>query len=221
MCESGGFKLARFLSNRKQVLQSNDEAYRRKGVENKDLMSDLSAERALEVLWDTETDKFGLNMTFKKSWTRRGLQSIISSVCNPLGFATPLLLQGKLPIQQLYQENLGWDETIPYNIQRRCTKWERQPKELEGRSVDRCFKPANFVKIVEYSLNHFVDTCKFVYGQASYLCLVNESGRIHCCLVIGKSRVAPLQYIEMPRTELVAATLSVKISPEKGTADEL
>ena len=33
-----------------------------------------------------------------------------------------------------------------------------------------------------------------------------------CCLVIGKSRVAPLKYIAMPRMELVAATLSVKIS---------
>ena len=30
--------------------------------------------------------------------------------------------------------------------------------------------------------------------------------------MIGKSRVAPLKYITMPRMELVAATLSVKIS---------
>ena len=61
-------------------------------------------------------------------------------------------------------------------------------------------------------MHHFADACEYAYGQASYLCIVDETGRIHCCLVIGKSRVAPLKYITMPRMELVAATLSVKIS---------
>ena len=148
-------------------------------------------------------------MTLKqKSWTRRGLLSVISSAYNPLGFATPFLLQGKLLIPQLCKENFGWEKTIPDNIQRQLTLWERQLKELEGLSVDRCFKPANFGKI-SY---HFADACKYAYGQASYLRIVDETGRIHCCLVIGKSRVAPLKYITMPRMELVAATLSVKIS---------
>ena len=71
-------------------------------------MGDLPAERALGVLWDRETDKFGLKVNLKhKSWTRRGLLSLICSVYNPLGFATPFLLQRKLLIQQLRKENLG------------------------------------------------------------------------------------------------------------------
>ena len=117
MCESGGFKLTKCLSNSKQVLQSNDEADRRNDVKDKDLMGDLPAEEPLGVLWNTETDKFGFKVTLKQnSWTRRGLLSVISSVFDPLGFATPLLLQGKLLIQQLCKENLEWDETIPDNI---------------------------------------------------------------------------------------------------------
>ena len=46
MCASGGFKLTKFLSNSKQVLQSIDEADRRQGVKDKDLMDDLPAEQA-------------------------------------------------------------------------------------------------------------------------------------------------------------------------------
>ena len=84
--------------------------------------------------------------------------------------------------------------------------------ELEGLSVDRCFKPTNFGKIVDCSLHHFADGCEYAYGQASYLRIVDESERIHCCLVTGKSRVAPLKYISMPRMELLTATLSVKMS---------
>ena len=99
ICASGDFKLTKFLSNSKQVLQSIDEADRRQGVKDKDLMGDLPAERALGVLWDTETDKFGFRVTLKqKSWTRRGLLSVISSVYDLLGFATPLLLHGKVLI---------------------------------------------------------------------------------------------------------------------------
>ena len=44
MCASGEFKLTKFLSNSKQVLQSIDEADRRQGVKDKDLMVDLPAE---------------------------------------------------------------------------------------------------------------------------------------------------------------------------------
>ena len=67
------------MSNNKQVLQSIDEADRRQGVKDKDLMGDLPTEQALGVLWDTETDKFGFRMTLKQnSWTRRGVLSVIS-----------------------------------------------------------------------------------------------------------------------------------------------
>ena len=41
---------------------------------------------------------------------------------------------------------------------------------------------------------------------------VDESGKVRCSLVMGKARVAPLKYITIPRMEVVAVTLSVKIS---------
>ena len=110
-------------------------------------MGDLPAKRALGVLWDTETDKFGFIVTLKQnSWTRRGLPPIISSVYDPLGFTTPFILQEKLLIQQLCKGNLGWDEAIPDNIHIQWGKWERQLKEVERLSSDRYFKLANFGK---------------------------------------------------------------------------
>ena len=160
-----------------------------------------------------QTDKFGFRMTLKQIvWTRRGLLLVISSVYNPLGFASHFLLRGKLLIQELCKENLGWDENIPGNIQRQWTKWERQLKELERLSVHRCFKPATLGKIIDCSVHHFADACEYAYGQPSYLCIVDETTRIHCCLVIGSSMVAPLKCITLPRMELLAATLCVKIS---------
>ena len=38
------------------------------------------------------------------------------------------------------------------------------------------------------------------------------SGKIHCSLLMGKSRVTPKKYVTIPRLELVPAVLSVKIA---------
>ena len=63
MCLSGGFKLIKFLSNKKRVLKSILEKDRRKGVKDKDLVGDFSSEQELGVPWSTETDNFGFKVT--------------------------------------------------------------------------------------------------------------------------------------------------------------
>ena len=40
----------------------------------------------------------------------------------------------------------------------------------------------------------------------------NEDGDLHCCLILRKLRVAPMKYVSIPRLELTAAIISVKIS---------
>ena len=42
--------------------------------------------------------------------------------------------------------------------------------------------------------------------------MINENGDVHCCLIFGKSRAAPVKYVSIPRLELNASTLSVKVS---------
>ncbi|XP_077967756.1 uncharacterized protein LOC144421984 [Styela clava] len=61
-------------------------------------------------------------------------------------------------------------------------------------------------------MHHFSDACQSGYGQCSYVRLVNENGDSHCTLLMGKSRVAPLKQISIPRMELTAATISARMS---------
>ena len=60
-------------------------------------------------------------------------------------------------------------------------------------------------------LHHFSDASEVGYRSASYLRLVDDKGRIHCGLVMAKSRVAPLKAVAIPRMELTAALVSVKL----------
>ena len=86
--------------------------------------------------------------------------------------------------------------------------------QLESISIPRCFKPDNFNRVIRTELHHFSDASMESYGQCSYLRLVNEDGRIHCAFVMGKSRVAPLKPVTIPRLELTAAVCSVRVSEQ-------
>ena len=61
-------------------------------------------------------------------------------------------------------------------------------------------------------LHHFSDASSKGYGECSYLRLVSKTGQVHCSLLMAKSRVSPLKAISIPRLELTAATVSVKVS---------
>ena len=85
-------------------------------------------------------------------------------------------------------------------------------KLLENTNLDRCFNPPRSRKLIDGNLHHFSDASQEGYGQVSYLRLVDEDGHIHCSLVIAKSRVTPLKFLSIPRLELTAAALSIKVS---------
>ena len=109
--------------------------------------------------------------------TRRGVLSVLSSIYDPLGFGAPFQLKGKKIMQKLCQQNLKWDEDIPDEISNEWLTWKEN---LEMVYLRRCFKPLRFEKVVDCSLHNSSDACENGYGQASYILLVNEKGRIHC-----------------------------------------
>ncbi len=60
-----------------------------------------------------------------------------------------------------------------------------------------------------YELHHFADASVTGYGECTYLRAINKSNKVHCCLVMGKSRVSPNKVTAIPRLELTAAVVVV------------
>ena len=83
---------------------------------------------------------------------------------------------------------------------------------VEELHIQRCLQPIGFGTVVSLSIHHFSDASENGYGQCSYLRLVNQDGKIHCSLLVGKSRVPPKKFVSIPRLELTAAVLSVKMA---------
>ena len=76
----------------------------------------------------------------------------------------------------------------------------------------RCYKPDDFGKPKSIELHSFSNASISEYGQCSYVRIVNDQQKVHCSLVIAKSRVTPLKPVTVPRLELTAAVVSTKIS---------
>ena len=66
--------------------------------------------------------------------------------------------------------------------------------------------------MVNVSLHHFSDASELGYGQCSYIRMVSETGGVYCSLLLGKLRGVPKKFTLMPRLELTAAVLSVKMA---------
>ena len=106
---------------------------------------------------------------------------------------------------------LNWDDPIPEETKAKWQRWRTELMQLERISIPRCFKPDNFDRVIRTELHHFSDASTEGYGQCSYLPLVNKDGRAQRAFVMGKSRVAPLKSVAIPRLELTAAVCSVRI----------
>ena len=191
------------------MLISIPEDQRWNGAKNADLTGDLPAEKALEIQWNIPDDSFTFNIQInRRPWK---MLSIISSIYDPLGLASPFVLEGRQLLQSLCNQLVLWDDVVGPELRKDCKRSEQKLKGVQDIHISRCIKPHMFGKILETSLHHFVDASEKGYGHCSYIWLVNDEGKIHCSLLVGKSRVTPKKFLSTPRLELTAAVLSVKM----------
>ena len=168
---------------------------------------------------------FAVTFTFfkvslpEKPFTRRGVLSIVNSVYDPLGFAVPVMLEGRKILQQLVhmgertKENntpLAWDDPLPTAMINRWTRWRDSLVELQNLSVPCCYRPKDLGRVTRAVLHAFFDASQDAIGAAVYLRQFKEANDVSMVLVYGQARVAPLNPTSMPRLELCGAVLAVQ-----------
>ena len=208
----GGFKLTKWVSDSRDVLQAIPEKERAKDIKDMDIRKDgLPVQRALAVQWCVESNSFRFRVNISsRPPTRRGILSLASAIFNPLEFLTPFVLTAKEILQDLCRIKVGWDDEIPAEYAARWENWLVDVPKLSEFAVSRCLKPEDFGPVKSSQLHHFSDASEAAYGSVTYLRLVSHEDRVNCSFLFGKSRVAPLKAISVPRLELSAATVSVR-----------
>ena len=139
MCTTGGFNLTKFSFNRRAVIQSIPDEDRSKNIKNVNLELDsLPIERALGMTWNIENDTLNFWITLKDlPLTRRGTLATVSSIYDPLGLVSPLLLLGRRILQEIVAENKSWDEGISEQQQFTWEKWRKDLHILDKIQIKR------------------------------------------------------------------------------------
>ena len=163
--------------------------------------------KTLGIMWNLSCDQFVIKCSIPaRPFTRRGIVSMTNSIFDPLGFISPIILQGRLLQRQFLSgsKSYDWDERLPDSFESIWSKWLYQVSAASTIFIPRCFTPPNFGEIMLRELHVFADASDDAVGHVMYLKSVSKAGDIHVSFVCGSSKVAPQAATSMPRLELCA-----------------
>jgi hypothetical protein len=215
ICQKGSLRLHKIASNSQLVIDAFpvSEVISSKDVE-KSVNNDLSfVEKALGIHWNLKEDALTFTFDVKdKSPTKRNVLSMVASVFDPLGLVAAAVLPGRLVLQEAMRSKVEWDELIPTDQIATWTRWINDMQKLSTMKIPRCYFNTRSLPWSTAELHHFADASVKGYGECSYLRVVDSNNNVHSSLVMAKSRVAPLRSVTIPRLELQAAVLAVRMA---------
>ncbi|XP_044595862.1 uncharacterized protein LOC123272906 [Cotesia glomerata] len=208
LCMAGGFPLQKWLSNHKEVLQSIDSS--------KHLFSttvSLNPESDIHILgmsWNSVTDTFHFPV-FKpaeKVFTKRSILSTIAHLFDPTGLLSPIMITAKLIMQKLWTIKIGWDDQLPSSIANEWLIFINSMTEIESLVFPRWI---GYAKNQSIQIHGFSDASQHALAAAVYIKTTDSNGQSRTALLSSKTKVAPLKRLTIPRLELSAAVLLVKL----------
>ena len=220
MLATANLRLHKVVSNSVLVMEAFPAEDHAKNIKDLDLRRDvLPSQRSLGVHWNIEKDHFTFHVSMpEKPFTRRGVLSVINSVYDPLGLVSPVILEGKLILQQLVimgkkvngNDPLGWDDPLPEKMKHRWSRWRDALPKLEEVLIPRCHHPKGFGTVTRREIHAFSDASKEAIGAAVYLREFNNDGVVSVSLLFGRSKMAPTHTTSIPRLELCSAVLATQ-----------
>jgi hypothetical protein len=174
--------------------------------------SELPCVKTLGVEWNSAKDvfQFTINSTVCGVLTKRGLLSRIATLFDPLQFLAPFTIRAKMALQEAWLQGLDWDERLPEDLAHRVTRWVEQLPQLAGVEIQRCYRSEG--QVSEVSLHTFTDASSKAYAAVTYLRHEYEGGDVTVSFVAAKAKVAPIRTISIPRLELMAAVVGVRLA---------
>ena len=168
---------------------------------------------ALGMLWDVNHDKFKFEIDLpEKDFTPRGILSTNHAIFDPLGFLSPIILQGRLLQRELFESRQGtpkgvavdWDKPFSSENKHRWDNWKNSLSDINKINFPRSYYPQNLTPIEKRELHVFSDASLDGLGYCIYLRSFGQ-GKTHIAMVCAGSKLTPRAATSMPRLELCGA----------------
>ena len=154
--------------------------------------------------------------------TKRMVWRVALGQYDVLGLISPFLIRLKLIMRELSKPDeevaekvsakASWDKPIEAEVRENFLQIISQLEEAKSLRFKRCLVPEGCAEDEDPMLMVLVDgskmaSCALVYGRWK-----DAEGKFHCRLITGKTRVAPLKKISVPRMELQGAVAGVRLA---------
>jgi hypothetical protein len=200
----GGFRLHKWSSNVPAVLKSIPSDSR--AINQSLPIENSETIKVLGIVWHPGTDTFHASITIcdHQGLTKRKILSDIARLFDPMGWLAPVVIIAKIFIQELWSQNLGWDEVLSDSLSSRWRKFHSELPLLANFTLPRfvlCTQP------IDIQLHAFCDASEKAYCAVVYIRSVAQDHSVTVSLLTSKTRVAPVKTQSLPRLELCSALL--------------
>ncbi|XP_070067139.1 uncharacterized protein [Drosophila virilis] len=211
---SGGFEMRRWTSNLKQVIQALEDDCEE--LDKRISAQDEAQMKVLGLWWLPGQDLLTFVVTpnllakaSKERPTKRRVLSVIMSIFDPLGLLGFFNIRAKIILQNIWRSNIGWDDDLTNEDEADWQHWLDLLSNLNAVRIPRCMKWVSRAQAVQ--MHTFIDASMNAYAAIVFL-RAELDGQVHCSLVASKTRVAPLKPVSIPRMELMAAVLGLRLA---------
>lgn len=209
LLRSGKFELRKWASNSAALLEDLDPANH--GLACSKAIAIDEKVKILGIFWNPAQDKFHflVNLNSACPRSKRAILSTIARLYDPLGWVTPVTVATKIFMQRLWRSKVSWDEDIPEHL---FSQWQTMYAQLGALNQIKLDRWTGNQPDARLELHGFADASTSAYAAAVYLKVISSSGDVTISLLAGKSRVAPLAPLTVPRLELAAALLLSRLT---------
>lgn len=200
MLGKGGFPLAKWATNSTRIQSVI-------GATAKTVDLDLFNESSvLGIKWSVTDDRFKYGLSSQipnQPPTKRFIVASVARLFDPNGWIAPIVVLGKVLIQDIWRTQCDWDTIVPDHIQKRWHEFRNALTHLSNITIPRWLgiEPGKLIQI-----HGFADASAKSYGMCFYVRAEGHDS-IECNLVIAKTKVAPLKGMTIPRLELSAVVM--------------
>ncbi|XP_059220655.1 uncharacterized protein LOC131995716 [Stomoxys calcitrans] len=174
-------------------------------------LSETSSTKTLGMKWNALSDQFSytaIPMQEQAKVTKRQVLSKVAQLFDPAGWITPIIIRAKILMQQLWLEDISWDEEISSESLYIWRNLLNDISHIEQIAIPRWIKHMPTDKV---ELHGFCDASKAAYCACVYVRSQTTTSSVFCNLLAAKSKVAPIKTISLPKLELNGALLLAKL----------
>lgn len=214
MLRAGGFNIRKWASSLLSI----------KALENQEIINlgktEDNIKKTLGIYWIPHQDSltYQVKLSPQQRITKRTILSEIAKIFDPLGLLAPIIIKAKLLMQELWLNQISWDEEVSPETADKWGKFQQELQIVENITIPRWI---NYKHDGHIELHGFCDASEKAYGAAIYI-KTTQDGSTNVVLLTAKSKVAPIKMKKtLPKLELCAATLLANMVKKAITALEI